>query len=392
MASQRTRRDSNRVVSAPAANGITIVPLPPGDVKSFLALPWRVYAGDPNWCPPLFFERKQFLNAKKNPFFQHGQVQLFLARRGATVVGRIAAIINTAHDAYHHEQAGFFGLFECLPRDETAATMLFDAATAWVRDQGATFIRGPVNFSTNELACGLLVEGFDTPPVFDSAYNPPYYSDYIQSSGFTACKDLLAYMKHYDPPLPDRVVQAITRLRARRKITVRPLNMRQLKSDVLSITEIYNDAWGANWGFVPITEAEAHHMAKELRLAIIPELALIAEVDGDPIGCCVAIPDLNHALRHLHGHLTPWGLVRFFYHRRRINTARVAMMGVKRRYRRLGIDLLLLATLWEWAPPLGYVHGEMAWILEDNDMMTRSAEAIGAMPHKRYRLYQKDIA
>jgi GNAT superfamily N-acetyltransferase len=208
----------------------------------------------------------------------------------------------------------------------------------------------------------------------------------------TACKDLLAYIKHYDPLLPERVSQAITRLRARRKVTVRPLNMRHLTAEVLCITDIYNDAWRENWGFVPITEAEARHMAKALKLAIIPELALIAEVDGEPVGCCVAIPDLNQALRHLHGRLTPWGLLRFFYSRRRIDTARVAMMGVKKRYRRLGIDLLLLATLWEWAPPLGYVHGELAWILEDNDFMSRWAEEIGAAPYKRYRLYQKPIA
>ena len=392
MTSHRLARNSDRDMSLHTGHGVTVVPLQPGDTKSFLKLPWQVYAGDPNWCPPLLFERKQFLSARKNPFFQHGQVQLFLAMHGATVVGRIAAIINAAHNAYHQEQAGFFGLFECLPRHETAAAMLFDTAATWVHNQGATFLRGPLNFSTNELACGLLVEGFDTPPIFDSAYNPPYYGDYIQASGFTACQDLLAYMKHYDPPLPERVSQAITRLRARRKVTVRPLNMRQLTAEVLTITEIYNDAWSANWGFVPITEAEAHHMAKALKLAIIPELALIAEIDGEPVGCCVAIPDLNQALRHLHGRFTPWGLLRFFYHRRRINTARVAMMGVKKRYRRLGIDLLLLATLWEWAPPLGYVHGELGWILADNDLMIRSAEAIGAVPHKRYRLYQKQIA
>jgi GNAT superfamily N-acetyltransferase len=350
-----------------------------------------VYAGDPNWVPPLLVERKQFLNPRKNPFFQHGQVQLFLARRGPTPVGRIAAIINTAHNAYHQEQAGFFGLFECLPQEEAVAMALFDAATAWVRTRGATFIRGPVNFSTNELACGLLVDGFETPPVFDSSYNPAYYPDYIEASGLTACKDLLAYIKHYDPPFPERVQQAMTRLRARRKVTVRPLNMRHLTAEVLCITEIYNEAWASNWGFVPITAAEAHHMAKALKRAIIPELALLAEVNGEPVGCFVAIPDLNQALRHLHGRLTPWGLLRFFYDRRRIDTARVAMLGVKPRYRRLGIDLLLLATCWELAPPLGYLHGELAWILEDNALMTRALAEIGATPYKRYRLYQKNL-
>jgi len=370
---------------------LRIVPLPPRDTKAFLSLPKRVYQGDPHWIPPLMMERQAFLDPRKNPFFQHAKVQLFLAQRHQEPVGRLAAIINDTHDAYHQEHAGFFGLFECLPGEGEAASALFQAAEAWLRERGAAFMRGPVSLSTNELDCGLLVEGFDTPPVFQSSYNPPDYETYIKAHGLEPCKNLLAYHKHYDPPLPERISKTIERLRSRSNVTVRTINKRNLTADVRCITHIYNEAWSANWGFVPITEAEAEHMAKSLKLAIVPELALIAEVDGEPVGCFVAIPDLNPALKRLGGRLTPWGLVSFFYHRHRTRTVRVAMMGVKKRYRRLGIDLLLFARVWELAPVKGFMQAELAWILEDNELMTRAIERIGGILHKRYQLYQKDF-
>ena len=372
------------------ATAVDIVPLHFRDIKAFIRFPWQVYANDPHWVAPLLIERKMFLNARKNPFFQHAQVQLFLARQGGQTVGRIAAVINHAHDDYHHERAGFFGLFECLPNPE-AATALLKVATEWLHERGAMFVRGPVNLSTNELDCGLLVEGFDAPPVFHSSYNPPYYATLIEACGFTPCQDLLAFFRHYQPPPPARVQQAMDRLQARRKVTIRPVNMRAFQADVAHITAIYNDAWSENWGFVPITDAEAQHMASALKLAVIPDLTLLAEIDGEPVGCFVALPDLNQALRHLRGHVTPWGLLRFFYHRRRIDTLRVAMMGVKKRYRRLGIDLLLAAEIWKRVPRRGIVQGEMAWILEENRLMVQALEQIDAKPYKRYRVYQKPV-
>jgi hypothetical protein len=378
-------------MSSAATTGIAVLPLPPHDTKAFITFPWRVYAGDQHWVPPLLMERKAALNPRKNPFFQHAQVQLFLARRGRDLVGRIAAVINTAHDQYHHEHAGFFGLFECLP-DAEAATALSHAAETWVRERGATFLRGPVNLSTNELDCGLLVEGFDQPPIFHSAYNPPYYAALIEACGYEKCQDLLAFFRSYDPPPPPRLQQAMARLQERRKVTLRPINMRHFKTEVARITAIYNDAWSDNWGFVPITDAEAQHMATELRLAVIPELTLLAEINGEPVGCFVAIPDLNQIFRHLRGHLRPWGLLRFLYQRRRIDTVRVAMMGVKKRYRRLGIDLLLYAEAWKQAPSRGVRHGELGWILEDNYLMVRALGELEAQPYKRYHLYQKSFA
>jgi GNAT superfamily N-acetyltransferase len=183
----------------------------------------------------------------------------------------------------------------------------------------------------------------------------------------------------------------MARLQERRKVTLRLINMRDFKAEVQRITAVYNDAWSDNWGFVPITDAEAQHMASVLKLAVIPELTLFAEINGEPVGCLVAIPDLNQVLRHLHGHLTPWGLVRFLYQRRRISMVRVAIMGVKKRYRRLGIDLLLYAEAWKQAPKYGVKAGEFAWILEENRLMVRALEEVGAQPYKRYRLYQKNL-
>jgi len=373
------------------AASVTVVPLAPRDTKAFIKFPWRVYRGDHLWAPPLLLERKAFLNTRKNPFFQHAQVQLFLAREGGETVGRIAAVVNEAHDSFYHERAGFFGLFECLPAAARAAAALLSTAEGWVRERGATFLRGPVNLSMNELDCGLLVQGFGATPVFQSAYNPPYYADFIEANGFTKCKDLLAFYRHYHPLPSPRIRQLVERLQTRRRVTIRPINMRDFSAEVMQITAIYNDAWSDNWGFVPITDAEAQHMAQDLRLAVRPELALLAEIDGEAVGCFVAIPDLNQILQRLRGHLTPWGLVRFWYQRQRLDTVRIAIMGVKKRYRRLGLDLMLYVECWQQAATLGVVRGEAGWVLEDNYLMVRALEELGACAYKRYRLYQKNL-
>jgi GNAT superfamily N-acetyltransferase len=371
-----------------------IIPLDPGDTADFIKLPWQVYAGDRLWAPPLVQERTAFLSPSKNPFHEHAQVQLFLAREGRRPIARLAAVINTAHDRFHAEQAGFFGLLECLPHAEAAAIALLEAAESWVRERGATFLRGPVNLSMNELECGLLVEGFGSPPVFGSAYNPPYYADLLEAAGFVKCKDLLAFYRHHYPPPPERVVRALeagARLKSRPTLTVRPINLRDIEAEALRITSIFNEAWSDNWGFVPITEAEARYLARNLKAVILPELSLVAETDGRPIACFVAIPDFNQILRRLHGRLTPWGLFQVAFQRRRIDTIRVALLGVKKAYRGLGIDMSLLMEIWKQRPRHG-IHWELAWVLEDNYLMIRIMEQIGAIAYKRYRLYQKTFA
>lgn len=370
---------------------VTIIALPPHDTTDFLTLPWRVYQRDHLWVPPLFLERKAFLNPRKNPFFQHAQVQLFLARHQGETVGRIAAVINETHDRFHHERAGFFGLFECCP-NPAIATALLGAAETWVRARGATFLRGPVNLSMTALDCGVLIEGFGASPVFHSAYNPPYYAPYIEAAGLTKCQDILAFCGHAHLPPSPRLMTVASRLETRRSLVIRPINMRNFHADVATVAAIYNEAWRDNWGYVPITDAEAHHMAKDLKLAVIPELSLIAELEGQAIGCLIALPDLNQILQRMRGRLTPWGMVRFLYQRRRLDTIRVAIMGVKPRYRRLGIDVQLYTTTWQKAVARGIVWGEMAWVLEDNRLMVQALTALGCFAYKRYRLYQKTWA
>jgi len=371
-----------------------IIPLPPGDTADFIRFAWRVYAGDHLWVPPLIRERVAFLDQARNPFYQHARAQLFLAREGRRTVARLATVINEGHDRFHAERAGFFGLFECLPGAEGPATALLGTAEAWVRDRGASFLRGPVNLSMNELDCGLLVEGFGAPPVFGSAYNPAYYAGVLEAAGLEKCKDLLAFYRHSHPPPPARVVKALeagTRLKARPPVVVRPIDVADLETEALRIASIYNDAWSDNWGFVPITEAEARYLARQLGAAILPELSLLAEADGQPVACFVAIPDLNQVLRKLDGRLTPWGLLRLAVQRRRIDTIRVALLGVKKAYRGFGIDLSLLMEIWKRRPKHG-LHWELAWILEDNHLMIRTLQHVGAVTYKRYRLYQKTFA
>jgi hypothetical protein len=371
-----------------------IIPLKPGDVADFIRFSWRVYEGDHLWVPPLIRERKAFLDPNRNPFFQHARVQLFLAREAHRTVARVAAVVNDAHDRFHGERAGFFGLFECLPGAQAAATALLGAAEGWVREHQATFLRGPVSLSTNELECGLLVEGFGAAPVFGSSYNPPYYAQFMEAAGLTKCKDLLAFYRYYYPPLPPRVLRALEaagKRVSRSRVSIRSINMREFETEAVGIASIYNEAWSDNWGFVPITDAEARHLARQLKDAILPDLSLLAEVDGQAIACFVSIPDLNQVIRPLNGRLTPWGLLYAGVRRRRIDTVRVALLGVKRPYRGLGIDLRLLMEIWT-RRATHRLHWELAWVLEDNYSMIRILQEIGAIAYKRYRIYQKTFA
>jgi GNAT superfamily N-acetyltransferase len=356
----------------------------------FVTFPWRVYAGDPHWVPPLIGDEKKKLT--HHPFLEHAEVDCFLALRDGRIAGRIAAIENRIHNEVHGERVAFFGFFEALD-DPEAARALFAAAEAWAAARGLSALRGPASFSSNE-EWALLVDGFDSPPVVMMTYNPRRYVALLESCGFRKAKDVLAYYLD-NPDPPERVLRAAEKLAARRGVTVRPLDLKRYDAEVGRIREVYNRAWEKNWGFVPMTEAEIAHLAKEMRPAVKPDLVLIAEQGGAPVGFAVALPDVNVALRHANGRLFPFGLLKILWIAevaRRIDMLRVPMLGLVPEVRGLGIDQLLYLRLFQGGRKLRIVRGEFSWILEDNLAMRQALEKIGARAYKTYRIYEKEVS
>ncbi|WP_342373895.1 N-acetyltransferase [Myxococcus stipitatus] len=360
---------------------------------AFIRFPASLYAGDPNWVPPLEMERKDFIDPKKNPFFEYGEVELFLARRGQEVVGRIAAIRNPRHQEIHGTKEGFFGLFECV-NDAGVARMLLEAAGAWLKERGLDAMLGPANFSSNQ-DWGLLVEGYDTPPAIMMPYNPPYYATMLESCGLTKAKDLFAFELSASAEPPEKVVRIAEKMRQREGITVRAVNLKDFANEVERIRDIYNSAWEKNWGFVPFTDREFDHLAKDMKSIVRPELVLIAEVKGEPVAFSMTLPDANQALKAANGRLTtfglPIGLVKLVLASRRIDRLRLITLGIKEGYRRRGLDAILYLDTLRTAHQLGYSGGEISWTLEDNHLVNRAIESMGGKRSKAYRIYQRPL-
>lgn len=359
-------------------------------LDEFIRLPWTVYEGEPNWVPPLKSEMRFVLGAE-NPFFHHAEAACFLAREGGTVVGRIAAIIDRNHINLHKEQAGFFGFFECLP-DFHIAERLIDTAGGWLKERGIEIMRGPVNPSTND-ECGFLLEGFDAPPMIMMPYTPPRYLDYMEDCGLAKVKDLYAYLAI----IPEVTAAGrLERLAAGVKnrvpgLTVRPAQMKHFPRELAIVKDIYNSAWSHNWGFVPMTDEEIDSMAKRLKPLIVPDLLLLAEVNGDPAAFYMAVPDFNQVLRRVNGRLGPTGMLKFLWYSRKIDDIRVLTMGVKEGYRKKGIEGLLYLEAFKAAMRKGYRRAEMSWILEDNVLMQRGCELMGGRLYKKYRIFEKRL-
>jgi GNAT superfamily N-acetyltransferase len=360
------------------------------DLDRFTRFPWKVYDGNPNWVPPLLSEVK-FILGSKNPFFEHAEAAYFLARKHGEVVGRIAAIKDRNHIAVHDEQAGFFGFFECLPDPEAAAGLL-QAASNWLKARGMDIMRGPMNPSAND-ECGFLLEGFDSPPMIMMTYTPAYYLDYMERSGLTKAKDLLAYISVIaDVSAGDRLERLATTVREKMPgLVVRPADMKKFRAELDAVKEIYNSAWSRNWGFVPMTDKEIESMAKRLKPLIVPELLLMAEVDGRPAGFYMAVPDYNQVLSRINGRLGPVEIVKFLWYSRKISAIRVLTMGVKEEYRKRGIEALLYLQSFKAAKRKGYQRAEMSWILEDNTLMKKGCEFMGGKVYKKYRIYEKRL-
>lgn len=368
--------------------------IPPGEsLRDFVDLSWKINARDPNWVPPLRMALEGLLDRRKHPFHRHAEVAYLLAERGGEPVGRIAAVVNRQHNEFHGDRTGFFGLFECMD-DPEAAHALVDAARDWLRGRGMDRVVGPMNLSTNdELSSpGVLVEGFDTPPAVMMSHNPPFYARLLEEAGLTPEKELVAYWLGSPEP-PARVVAAMDRLTGRLGARIRSVRMRDLKAEVARVQEVYNAAWSRNWGFVPMTAAEFEHMARELRPVVDPDIVLLAEKeDGEPIGFCLCLPDLNRALRHLpDGRLFPLGVFRFLWHRRRIDSLRVLTLGLKPGYQHLGLGAAMYLHAFRVAAGKGYRTGEASWILDDNREMRGALEKMGATAYKTYRVYSAPL-
>ena len=359
----------------------------------FIKFPWRIYKGDPAWVPPLLLERKEFLDQKKHPFFEHGAAALFLARSGGKIVGRIMASDDPNYNAFHQSSVGCFGLFECV-NDPAVAAALFEAATNWLRATGRDEIMGPIDYSTNYV-CGLLVEGFDFPPTLLTAHNPPYYPALIEGLGFNKVIDFYAWWFSEPARAATRLRRLAASLRKRDAATIRQGNLKNFRTEAGRLREIYNDAWKENWGFVPFTEKEFEFMAKELKQLVVPEFTLIAEVGDEPVGFILCVPDINVAFRKINGRLTsyglPIGLAMLLYHKSRIRTARLIALGVKPKYRRGGIAEMLVLRIIEDAMIKRGFTGELSMTLEDNHLINRFLAAIGAKKYKTYRIYRRRI-
>jgi hypothetical protein len=365
-----------------------------GDRRAFIELPFRLYRGDPNWVPPLRSDVSEVLDPRRHPFHRHARVELFLARSAdGRVVGRIAAIKNDLHLEHHKEPVGFFGFFECEGNPEVAAA-LFDAAGQWLTERGLSVMRGPANPSSNE-EWGLLVQGFDTPPVVLMPYNPPWYAQLIEQYGFRKAKDLVAYYlgdeEHPERLIPERLTRMSEALAKRHKIVLRPLDMRHFWDEVERVRTIYNAAWEKNWGFVPMTNEEFTHLAKKLKQVVDPDLVVFAEVDGALAGFALALPDVNRALKHMGGRIFPFGWLKGLWHSRHIDTARVLTLGVLEPFRRTGATEMMYLYLLRVGPSKGLTKGEFSWILEDNTVMRTGLEKLGARVYKTYRLYDVSL-
>jgi len=365
------------------------------DLKKFIHLPWKIYKNDPAWIPPLIQERKDFLNRKKNPFFEHADIELFIAEKDGQVVGRISAQIDHLHNETHKEQTGFFGLFECIHDPDVSACLLNNAA-GWLKSRGMKTIRGPFSFSINEES-GLLVNGFEHAPFILTPHNPPYYAGLLESWGLKKCKDLFCWRYDSARPVPEMARQIADETRRDPRLTIRELDTKNMERDVRILIDVFNSAWKQNWGFVPLTENEIKKAAKDFQLILEPKLALIAEVDGQPAAISLALPNLHDAIQDLNGRLFPFGLFKLLYRikRKKIRSSRLILLGIKKEFRKdvlgAGLSVLLYAEMHRRSQELKHWGGELSWTLEDNQKINNGIALMGGEHYKTYRVYEKSL-
>ncbi len=329
------------------------------------------------------------MDREKNPFYKHSDAEFYLAERDGIVVGRIAAIINHNHNKEHGEKIGFFGFFECID-DQSVADALFDTVKKYLKERGVTAMRGPVNPSIND-EIGLLIEGFDLSPAIMMTYNPPYYINLIEKYGFKKAKDLYAYLLDQRTVYTDRFNRAHELAKQRQKLSFRGFDMKHFYDEVDRVKKIYNKAWAKNWGAVPMTDEEFDALAADLKQIIVPDLVIFAEKEGKQIGFALSLPDINIALKYnKNGNILP-ALYYLKTKKKEINLVRILVLGVIPEYLSTGAGAALFYETAIRAKKLGYQYGEASWILEDNEPMVKSAEAMQGKITKRYRIYGMNL-
>ncbi len=381
---------TQRFPAAQAAAGGVVIKLvnTPALVRSFVDLPYRLYRGDPHFVPPLRRDEIRRLSPAHYPFFRHAEMALWLAMSGDRVVGRIAAIEDRLYEETRGERIAWFGFFEA-DSAETAGGLLA-TVEQWAAGRGLPVVRGPVNPSLNDNG-GVLVEGFDSDPYVLMPYNPISYAGFIEQAGYRKAKDLLAWSIQVSPPIGDRIARVAERVKRRHDVTVRTVNLRKFDDELAVLQSIYREAWQDNWGFVAPTDAEIRQLAIELKPVLDPELLLFAEAHGTPVGCAVAIPDVNQVLKKMGGRILPFGWLHFLNRRHIITQLRVLLVGVLPGYRKTGLYPLIISELQRRALARRYVSAELSWTLEDNVEVNAGIEAAGGRRSKTYRIYERPI-
>ena len=361
------------------------------EIAKFIDFPYRLYQRHPVWVPPLRVDMRSQLSPRKNPFFKHADGACFLAIDHGRTVGRIAAFHNRKYNRVYGLNVGMFGYLEMVD-DQAVTAILLEAASAWLAPFGATRLLGPFNPDING-SMGILLDAFDSPPMILMPYNLPYYATRLEAAGMLKEKDVLAWEMSVPEAVPERLARHVDKVLARGRFTVRKVIMRRFDHEVGIIREIYNAAWAENWGALPMDAAEFNHLAEDLKLLVDPDLLYIAEVDGQPAGFSLTLPNINEALARLgSGRLFPLGLPKLLWHKRRIRSLRVITMGVLKPYRRLGIDAVFYLRTLRQARAKGYLRGEMSWVLEDNTLMNHALLKAGAKPAKTYRVYGRPLS
>lgn len=361
------------------------------DLNEFVELPWSIYKNDPHWVPPLKMAVKDLLNQKKHPFYKTATAKAWIAYKDGKAVGRIMAINNHAYNKYQNTNIGFFGFYEAVD-DAKVATLLLKTAEESLKKEGLTAMQGPMNPGTN-YECGLLVDKYDDAPQVMMTYNPSYYEKQIEDHGLVKTMDLLAYKVDPKFTMPKIITDIAERTEKKSNVTYRTLNLKNWTKEIDTMFEIYNSAWEANWGFVPMTKEEFYHTAKDLKSIVNPNFVHYALVNGVEAGFILTLPDLNQVFKQIpSGNLSPMAIYKILTAKKRITRARVITMGIKKEYRKMGLETLLykhnhIAVRNE--PMMNQI--EMSWILESNLEMNKPLIRMSGGPYKRYRVYEKKI-